>query len=160
MKNLILLLILGMSTLSFSQQTIPSQQIETLDGNSVDSKEVITHDGPLILVLWATWNKPAVLQLNTLEDQYQDLQTKYGAKLIAVSMDDSRNKAKVAPFVRGKSWTYDIYLDPSGSFARSMGMKNTPQTFILNSKGEIVFTHNGFSPGDEKTIIDELAKVK
>lgn len=38
-----------------------------------------------------------------------------------------------------------------------MNVNNVPHTFLLNGKGEIVYQHNNYEPGDEKEL---YAKVK
>jgi hypothetical protein len=57
---------------------------------------------------------------------YDDWQAKTGVKLIAISIDDSRSMARVAPYVSGQSWDYDVYLDPNGDLKRAMNVQNVP----------------------------------
>ena len=80
-------------------------------------------------------------------------------KLIAVSIDDARNSAKVKPFVDGKSWDYEVYLDENGELKRAMGVNNVPHTFLMNGKGEIVYQHNSYSPGDEEELLEKIKEA-
>ena len=41
-------------------------------------------------------------ELNAISEVYDDWQEETGVKVIAVSIDDSRNAAKVGPFANGK----------------------------------------------------------
>ncbi len=54
----------------------------------------------MIINFWATWCKPCVLELSTIADEYEEWVAATGVKLIAVSIDDSRNTAKVGPMVK------------------------------------------------------------
>ena len=81
---------------------LPSAKVKTLDGKSVDTNTFENDGKPIIISFWATWCKPCVLELNTIMDEYEDWQDETGVKLIAISIDDARNTAKVAPFVNGK----------------------------------------------------------
>ncbi len=65
--------------------------------------------------------------------------------------------ARVAPYVNGQGWDYEVYFDPNGDLKRAMNVNNVPHTFLLNGKGEIVYQHNNYEPGDEKEL---YAKVK
>jgi peroxiredoxin len=78
-------------------------------------------------------------------------------KLVAVSIDDARNSKKVKPKVLGYGWNYEILIDENMDLARAMNVNNPPMTFIYDTAGELVYSHQGYTPGAE----DELeAKLK
>ena len=76
---------------------------------------------------------------------YEDWQKETGVKLVAVSIDDVRNAAKVGPLVNGKAWTYDVYLDQNQDLKRALNVNNVPHTFLLNGNGEIGWHHNAYA---------------
>ncbi len=41
-----------------------------------------------------------------------------------------------------------------------MNVVNPPMTFIVNQKGDIVYTHAGYSPGGEDDLEEELKEIK
>ncbi|MCB9186189.1 MAG: TlpA family protein disulfide reductase [Flavobacteriales bacterium] len=133
---------------------LPSAMVKTLDGKSVDTKTFENDDKPIIISFWATWCKPCVLELNTIMDEYADWQEETGVKLIAISIDDARNTAKVAPFVNGKGWEYEVYMDPNGDFKRVMNVNTVPHTFVLNGDKQVVWSHNAYAPGDEEELYE------
>jgi cytochrome c biogenesis protein CcmG, thiol:disulfide interchange protein DsbE len=138
---------------------LPSSEVKTLEGKSVNTSSFSNEDKPIIISFWATWCKPCVNELTAIADNYIDWKKETGVKVIAVSIDDSRNMAKVAPFVNGKNWDYEVYIDPNGDFKRAMNVNNIPHTFLLNGKGEIVWQHNSYSPGDEEKLYQNVQKV-
>lgn len=165
-KIFILLPILALGFTSFipgdgekKGKKLPSVNIKDVDGNTVNTAEVSNNGKPIVVSFWATWCKPCVLELNTINDEYEDWQDETGVKLVAVSIDDQRNTNKVAPFVDAKGWEYDVWLDANWDFKRALGVNNVPHTFLLDGEGNIVYSHNNFSPGDEEELYEQILKI-
>lgn len=77
-------------------------------------------------------------------------------KLIAISIDDAKTSGKVVTDVKLKGWEYEIYIDENQDFKRAMNVNNVPHTFIINGKGEIVWSHNSYSDGDEDVLYENI----
>jgi cytochrome c biogenesis protein CcmG/thiol:disulfide interchange protein DsbE len=135
-------------------KTMPSVMLDNLDGEQINSADLENGGNPIIISFWATWCKPCRLELNTIMDEFDDLVDETGVKLVAVSIDDERNKSKVKPVVDAEGWDYEIWLDTNSDLKRAMGVNYPPQTFVLNSAGEIIYSHVGFVPGDEEDLYD------
>ena len=138
---------------------IPTVNVKALDGSIVGTDKIVNDGKPIILSFWATWCKPCVVELNTLNEVYADWMKETGVKLVAVSIDDARSASQVAPFVNGKGWEYEFYLDPNGDFKRAMNVNMVPHTFLLNAKREVVSQHTSFAPGDEEKLYEMVKKV-
>ena len=65
----------------------------------------------------------------------------------------------MAPFVNGRGWNYEIYLDANSDLKRALNVNNPPQTFLINGKKEIVWQHNGYTEGDEKELYEMVKKL-
>lgn len=140
-------------------RTLPSVDIKTLDGKNFNTKD-ITNDGkPVIVSLWATWCKPCIAELTAIADVYDDWVDETGVKLYAISVDDSKTAAKVAPFVNGRAWDYEVLIDQNWDFKRAMSVGDIPFLFILNGKGEIVWQHTSYAPGSEEEIYEVIKKL-
>lgn len=138
---------------------LPGITLKDMTGNSVLLSEIKNEGKPIVINFWATWCKPCVLELNTIQDDFEDLQNETGVKFIAVSIDDIRNEAKVAPFVKSRGWLYDILLDSNEDLKRALGVQNPPHTFVLDGNGKIVWQHMGYTLGDEIKLFDVVRKV-
>ena len=113
----------------------------------------------MIISFWATWCSPCKNELNTIAEVYDDWKKETGVKLIAISIDDSKSSNKVAPYVNGKGWDYESYLDINSDFKRAMNVNMPPHTFIVDGSGSIVWQHVGFKEGDEAQYIEVLRKL-
>jgi hypothetical protein len=97
--------------------------------------------------------------LINISDKYEQWQKETGVKLIAISIDDARNSIKVSPFVKGKGWDYDVYLDQNQDLKRAMNVNNVPHVFLLNGDMEIVWQHNSYAEGSEDHLFELVKKV-
>jgi cytochrome c biogenesis protein CcmG, thiol:disulfide interchange protein DsbE len=146
----------------YSEETnnsLPSVKLKNLLGETIDTKAFSNEGKPFIINFWATWCKSCILELSSINDVYEDWQKETGVKIFAISIDDSRNSKRVAPFVKGRKWNYDVYIDENSDFKRAMNVNNPPHTFLCNGKGEIVWQHNGYAPGDEEELINQVRKI-
>ena len=145
--------LLGLQSLQ-AQDALPSMQIKDMDGNVVNVKDLADSSHLTIISFWATWCGPCIKELDQIQQVYAEWQEKYKAQLIAVTVDDSRNTRKVKPMVIGRGWTYKVLMDENQDLARALNVNNPPMTFLINKKGQIVYSHQGYVPGAE----DELEK--
>jgi peroxiredoxin len=162
MKNLLLLLSVTLfSVMSHAQVTsLPSTTLKDLDGKAVDTGTLNNDGKPMLICFWATWCSPCKKELNTYADYYDEWREETGVKIYAVTIDDQRTVNSVKPYVNSVSWEYEILSDVNKTFSQAMGVNSPPHTFLLNGKGEIVWQHVGYTPGDEEEIHAQLLKLK
>lgn len=139
--------------------TIPAADVKKLDGTTFNTSNIENNGKPIIINFWATWCSPCKRELNNIAEMYGEWVEETGVKLVAISIDDTRNMAKVAPYVNGKGWEYDVYLDPNGDFKRALGVNNVPHTFLVDGNGKVVWQHNSYSEGDEYELIELVEKL-
>ncbi len=138
---------------------VPSVRVKSLQGETVVTSE-LTNDGkPIVFTFWATWCKPCLQEMNAINEKFEEWTKETGVRVIAISIDDSRNTKKVAPLVKGRGWKFDVLLDENSDFKRAMNVSNPPHSFIVNANGEIVWEHTGYAPGDEEEMFDNIKKV-
>jgi len=143
----------------FDGGKIQTAQVKNLEGKKVSTSTFSNSGKPIIISFWATWCKPCKQELDAINLQYETWQKETGVKLIAISIDDKRTFAKVAPLVKEKGWKYEVYTDESQEFKKAMNIESVPYTILIDGSGEIVYAHNAYNAGDENTLYENIKKL-
>lgn len=138
-----------------SQNDLPDVKLRSLTGDEIRFGSFSDSDTVLIVSLWATWCVPCIQELEAISDQYEERQKETPFKLIAVSIDDSRTTQKVKPFVKGRGWPFEIYLDVNSDLKRALNINDVPHVFVIKN-GKIVYQHNGYVPGNEEELFEKI----
>lgn len=138
---------------------LPSVDMKTLDGQTINSSKFSNDGKPIVISFWATWCTPCKKELSAIAEVYSDWQKELGVKVIAISIDDSKTSSKVKSTVDAKGWDYEVYLDINSDFKRAMNVNNVPHTFVIDGKGNIVWDNNTYVEGGETKLHDVLVKV-
>ncbi len=157
MKNTIVIIFLLIFSSTFSQQTIPSITLSTLDGEKVDVSELSNSKEVKVFAFWATWCVPCINELDAISDVYGDWIDETSVEIIAVSTDDTRTKKRIKPLVNGKDWNYKILLDDNQELKRALNISLIPYVIVVK-EGEIVYKHSGYSPGSEEDLYEIIKK--
>ena len=162
-KTFLFLFTMSLLSFGFAQEkakaTLPSVDIKTMDGKVFNTKNIQNDGKPVLVSLWATWCKPCVAELMAINDVYDEWQEETGVVLYAISIDDSKTAAKVAPFVNGKGWDFIVLQDINWDFKRAMNVVDIPFLCLLNGNGEIVWSHTSYAPGSEKEVFELVKKI-
>lgn len=140
----------------FAQGSIPSVTVKKLSGETVNTLDLCKEKKLTIFSFWATWCSPCKRELDAISEIYGDWQEDYDVQLVAVTIDNARALPKVAPLVAAKGWDYTILSDVKEVFKRAMNIQSVPHTFVADQNGNIIYTHSGYSPGDEYELEDLL----
>ena len=131
----------------------PSARLKTLDGKGVVLNETFGKNKLTVVSFWATWCSPCKKELDAMKELYGEWKA-LGIELVAVTIDDAQALNKVKPMIAQKSWKYTVLSDQNKDLLRSLNFQTIPQTFIVDASGNILYSHSGYTPGDE----DELDK--
>ena len=111
-----------------------------------------------IIDFWATWCKPCIRSIPKLVELYETYSDQ-GVQIIGISVDSPRNVQKVKPFSKSLGITYPVLLDINSEVMTKLNVTLLPTLLLVNDQDEIVFIHQGYRPGDEKFIAEELEKI-
>ncbi len=164
-KYLLILAILAFTAATFAQEEtkaifkLPEIAVKNLNGEPFSTGDIANGGKPIIMTFWATWCKPCMKEHDAINEVYEEWVDETGVKLYAVSIDNARSSKRVLPTVNGKSWEFDVLLDPNGDLKRAMNVNIPPHTFIIDGNGNIVWQHIGYLEGDEVEYIEIVEKL-
>ncbi len=138
-------------------QALPHFSATTLDGRNIDSNDLL---GKVTIVhFWATWCPPCREEMPALE-KYYEAHHGEGLEVVAVSVEDDADKAKVIEFA--KSFSFPVAMQSASQvdgFGRIWGL---PLSFLFDRKGVL---RKGDWTGNQKmdasnleTFVDPLLK--
>ena len=152
----LLFAVLGLFLTTSLAAQLPDINVKTLDGKSVNIQQYANDGKITVLSFWATWCSPCKRELDALADLYPDWQEDYNVEIVAVTIDNARALPKVKPMVSTKGWEYTILSDANEELRRAMNFQSVPMTFLLDKDGNIVYTHNSYTAGDEYELEDKI----
>lgn len=160
MKKLLLSLTLILVA-GVAMAQVPSVKVENGKGEAVDTVDLVDGKTPIIISFWATTCKPCIRELDAINDAYPDWIEEADFRVVAVSTDDSRFSAQARALAEGHGWSdFTVLYDKNQEFMRAMNVTLTPQVFVIDKDGKIVYSHTGYSPGNEEELIATILKLK
>ena len=160
MKKLLFLMLAVMVGVGASAQSLPDVKIENQEGKVISTKSLA--DGtPMIISFWSTTCKPCIMELNAINDNLYDWLEEVDMKVVAISVDDARTVSRARAMTQGQGWDdYVCLYDKNQDFKRAMNVSLTPHTFIVDGKGNIVYSHSGYTPGSEQELFEKIKELK
>ena len=159
MKKMMFLMLALFIGVSASAQSLPNVNVENQEGKVVSTRELV--DGtPMIISFWSTTCKPCIAELNAINESLYEWLEEVDMKVVAVSVDDSRTLTRARGMAQGQGWDYFICLyDKNQDFKRAMNVASTPWVFVVDGKGNIVYSHSGYTPGSEQELFEKIAEL-
>jgi cytochrome c biogenesis protein CcmG/thiol:disulfide interchange protein DsbE len=148
LSKLFCVMLVALTGQAWAGKTMPKFQLSTPQGQLVSSESLLGK-GPIIINFWATWCIPCMQEMSAMKPMFEKYKAQ-GLQVVSISIDDSKTAPKVPAMVRQKGFPYLILLDPTKDVYRKFGISNVPELLIIDSKGNIVVHHQGYTPGDEK----------
>lgn len=144
-----------------SSKSAPDFDVTLLDlnkgGESVRGKSVSLNDykgKPLVLNFWAPWCPPCRDESPGFERVYQKYKSKE-VKFLAIAIRDT--DLNIEQFVKRYGLTFQIGIDADAEIANKYGVSGIPETFFIDTNGNIKRTHVGaLSESQLSEYIDEI----
>ncbi len=134
----------------------PNFTLKDVNGKSY-TLDSLLQNGPVYMECWDLPCVNCIAELDALMPIYDSLKAR-GLQIVALSVDKPADEARVKAFVKSKKWPYICLLDQQNKVKKAYNIIIKPTAYLINTKGEIVFTHIGYKKGDEKKIKAEFLK--
>jgi peroxiredoxin len=119
-----------------------------IDGKTVRLSDYLGKQA-ILLDFCATWCQPCLAELGHLRRIYAKEKAR-GFVVLAIAMDSSDSVADVPAWARRNNVDFPVLLDEDSHIAGIYNpKKSAPLTVLIDKKGEIVYVHDGYNPGDE-----------
>ena len=133
-------------------ETLKSFKLKTLDGAERTLPDVLGSKATLVVFFFPTcpYCNAAFPSVQKLYDTYKDR----GLSIVWINVVP--DEAKLIPGWQAQhGYTVPVLLG-KGSTPMEYKVRMTPTHYLLNARGEILQKKDGFSPGDEKTLEQDI----
>ena len=140
------LFLLGASAQAFAQDAIaPAPAIE-LPAEAGTPIALASLKGKVVLVdVWASWCVPCKAAFPAYDELYRKYKDR-GFEVLAVNVDEKRADAE--RFLRDRRHVLKVVFDPKGEAPLKFKVRGMPTSFLVDKRGNIRFTHEGFTTKD------------
>jgi thiol-disulfide isomerase/thioredoxin len=143
----------------FFEKITAYQEVSIASTNAEVSKSTFKFKRLTLVNFWATWCPPCIEEMGTLELFYRQIkEKKLPLDIIAISVDE--NKKLVDSLLKTFSYpfTVPIQMDLKGTEAKKMGTTKLPETYLVNSKNEILYKWVGPQDWTSPQLMDKIIK--
>ncbi|MBR2031172.1 MAG: TlpA family protein disulfide reductase [Alistipes sp.] len=158
MKKILTLLCVVFAVASVSAQQLPDVQVENAQGKIVSVRS-LSNGKPMIISYWSIACKPCIQELNAINDALAEWREEADFEVVAVSVDDARLKASAKAIASSRGWEFICVYDENQDLKRAMNVSLTPQSFVVDGEGNIIFSHSGYTPGSEQLLFDKIVEL-
>jgi thiol-disulfide isomerase/thioredoxin len=132
--------------------TLPDFASFQLEGQLPD-----TLKGKVVIVdFWASWCLPCAKSFPVLDE----LQKKYGDKLVVLAVNVDEKKADMEKFLQKHTIGFTVVRDAGQKLVAVVEPATMPTSFVLDGGGKVRFLHNGFHGEDtRKEYISEIESL-
>ena len=159
MKKILGLLSFLFIVASASAQQLPDVKVENAQGKIVSVRD-LAQGKPMIISYWSIACKPCIQELNAINDALAEWREEAQFEVVAVSVDDARLKASAKAIASSRGWEFICVYDENQDLKRAMNVSLTPQSFVVDGEGNIIFSHSGYTPGSEQLLFDKIVELK
>jgi thiol-disulfide isomerase/thioredoxin len=145
------LLLLGFA---MPRDGIPNFELKNLDDRTVRFSE-LKGERLTVIDFWATWCAPCIRSIPELVKMSEAFASE-GVNFVGINVDSPRNLSKVKPFARSLGVTYPVLLDTNSEVMAQLNVTAMPTLLVVDAENEIVLVHEGYRPGDETYLREEI----
>lgn len=158
MKWIFLMLIISPVGWLYAQSDVKlAAELRDLNGNPVEVYDsLVANSQATLKVFWKSNDARCCYNIEDLQNAWAKGLKEKGVRLVAVCVDCQGSVAHIKPYVMGKSWDFEVFIDTNGDFMRSMGISVVPYTVLLDNNMNRVCGQAGWCSGDDEIICKKV----
>jgi len=115
------------------------------DGTMKPLSDILTPDKNYIVSIMASWCSPCRTELNAFQKVAEEWAKDLNTEIIAISVEKPSDTHKLFALADKQKWTMQVVHDKMAYTSRELEVFGIPQTFLVNQKGDITYTTEGYS---------------
>lgn len=142
-------------------QNIGKVELQTLEGGKTTPSEWVDGQTPYVVSFWFVTCKNCLEEMDAISEVWEEWQADKPFRFIAVCTDDSRSLSRAKALVRSRGWDgFQFAFDVNKELVRAMKITSCPYVFVYDKIGKQVYSHLGYSPGDEEKLFEVIKSLK
>lgn len=129
---------------------------------SLNTPDGITHslsdyDGPVLVLLWASWCSVCKRIMPGLQSVYEDYNSQ-GFEILAINTTFQDSLSNAINYFQSQGYTYTFLLDRNGDVSREYQLHALPTSVLINPEGIVldVLIGSGMSEGVLRATLDDI----
>lgn len=112
---------------------------------------------PYVVSFWFINCKYCLEEMDAIAEVFQEWTAQTPFRFIGVCTDDSRSVARAKALVKSRGWDdFEFVYDTNREIARTMNVTSCPYVLLYDKNGRQVYSHLGYTPGDEEVLFQKI----
>ena len=109
---------------------------------------------PILLVFWSTTCGTCIEEIPLICKLHSSLKD----KITIIGIHPNYPLKKIQKFIKKYKQTipYMLAIDNKNSLSTTYNVSVLPRTLLIDGKGKVLYDHSGYSPEQEKEVIDAI----
>ncbi len=136
----------------------PDFSLEDVDGEEF---RLVDHIGESVILVnfWATWCEPCRIEMPHL-NRFQQTYGDQGLRILCISMDGPESVSRVRSHVSRYDFEFTVLLDQESEVTQLYNPRRAaPFNALIDRSGNVVWSHEGYSPGDEDELEEQIREA-
>lgn len=158
LKIIVLTAILSLAGIFAQAQNLPDVKLQDARGRTVSTSSLMDGKTPVVVTFWSTTCKYCIDEIDALGEALEN-HPELKCRVVCISVDDSRSLARAKAMASTRDWdAFTLLYDTNKALYRNLNVVNIPQMFIYGKDGRQIYSHTGYSAGDELKTIKIIAE--
>ena len=148
----------GPRTASGLSGSAPDFALEDVDGEEFRLSDHIG-ESVILVNFWATWCEPCRIEMPHL-DRIQEAYRDQNLIILCIAMDGPESVSRVRSHISRYNFDFTVLLDQESEVTQLYNPRRAaPFNALIDRSGNIVWSHEGYSPGDEEELEEAIREA-